>query len=105
MTDDLKPCPFCGSSGYDVKILSGMGEYWGHCFECKSSSTMQNSYEEALKSWDTRPPSQQFIEGVDEIGRLLTQIYALANHKGDEGFENIKTLTGKALALFQKGGE
>lgn len=69
MSEELKPCPFCGST--DIDILAYEEEYHtrrvANCINCGASGSVSDSVEEAIESWNARP-----IENVKdkEIVRL-----------------------------------
>jgi hypothetical protein len=64
MTDDLKPCPFCGSgiartignAGFSGVELMGAGTdrpyVW--CGTCGSAGSFENSVDKAIAAWNTR---------------------------------------------------
>lgn len=55
MSDELKPCPFCGSS-HIRNIENGMGQNLTGCNSCGSRITYQiEDLELAAKVWNTRP--------------------------------------------------
>lgn len=58
MTEELKPCPFCGGSDSDCFIEDGTGEgqYWYYvecrCCECRSG--FYDIDKDAISAWNTR---------------------------------------------------
>ena len=52
MSDQLKPCPFCGSSMCQT-YLAGESVYV-RCNMCNSTSGEKNSREAAVKAWNRR---------------------------------------------------
>lgn len=51
MTDDLKPCPFCGSQ---AKIMHGPGDDWVECMGCHCMSEMHTMESRAIEKWNRR---------------------------------------------------
>ena len=52
MSDELKKCLSCGN---DVAVISeGMGEYWGFCSVCGTSTAMCHSRKLARLAWNRR---------------------------------------------------
>ena len=55
MDEELKPCPFCGGTDFEI-----MNEVWGHailCEECGSSSGYWGSFDGAKEAWNRRRDS------------------------------------------------
>ncbi len=54
MSQDLKPCPFCGSSDVDMFQVSIM------CTPCAAEGPTANTTKEAIAAWNRRtPPAAQ----------------------------------------------
>ena len=54
MSEELKPCPFCGG---DVEIAEGMNEAWVSCSnkQCgMGASGMFSTRKKAIAAWNTR---------------------------------------------------
>jgi Lar family restriction alleviation protein len=54
MTEELKPCPFCGGSNvstYEVK-----GSYSTLCVGCGGEGPEEDSEAEAIAAWNRRSP-------------------------------------------------
>jgi Lar family restriction alleviation protein len=57
MSDNLKACPFCGSS--DVHIVKdnyGNSLWWVACYNCGAESKPHKSIAEAVEAWNRRTP-------------------------------------------------
>ncbi len=52
MTDELKPCPFCGGEA----LIDGdlLGASWVICRECGASGAQEDSDAEAIAAWNRR---------------------------------------------------
>jgi Lar family restriction alleviation protein len=61
MSEELKPCPFCGSN----IVLTGGKEYGiaVFCKNCFSDGPVEDSDAEAITAWNTRTPSEGYNEG------------------------------------------
>lgn len=55
MSEQLKPCPFCGSEAY---VLDAMNESWVVCKrdKCHASGPTRNFSGSAIKAWNGRTP-------------------------------------------------
>ena len=54
MSDELKPCPFCGEP---AALKTGMGEFWVECE--RVCQRMTNRKSEAVEHWNTRVGSEK----------------------------------------------
>lgn len=52
MSEQLKPCPFCGSK--DTEVLDAVGEYWARCRQCHANTAMGATVVEAVATWNRR---------------------------------------------------
>ena len=53
---ELKPCPFCGRSGYEIKISQDAPQY-PVFVECPCGCSLfrgMNTFEDAVKHWNRR---------------------------------------------------
>ena len=64
MTDELKPCPFCGdeSSVQTSGIKPNSYQYMVMCRSCNACKGWKNTYDEALTAWNTRHESDELPE-------------------------------------------
>lgn len=51
MTNELKPCPFCGG---DARMAYGALHKWIVCERCGASSVLRSLGGEAIESWNAR---------------------------------------------------
>lgn len=57
MTENLKPCPFCGSEA-ELRFSegeSGKRYYWIPCKKCSCCQTIFDTPQEAVSAWNSRP--------------------------------------------------
>lgn len=57
MSEELKPCPFCGSNIIDLDY--GYGEYYAQCADCKVIIYRTTS-EEVVDAWNERSENEKF---------------------------------------------
>lgn len=51
MSDELKPCPFCGG---EAMLFDAVGEMWASCKTCLASSRMHSDPIKAAAAWNAR---------------------------------------------------
>lgn len=59
MSEQLKPCPFCGSEGKvffndEACYHGGKGTYYIVCAECASRGKNGNDEQQAIEAWNRR---------------------------------------------------
>ena len=64
MTDELKPCPFCGGVA-TIETRGTTGVYWIRCFECEALTCCTDK-EHAIEAWNTR--AERTCECVEHDG-------------------------------------
>lgn len=126
MSNQLKPCPFCGAADAlwaresyspvkvlqteEVGVLKVVGEkiYQGHLVECVSCGArgpheykkpMQNM-QEAQDLWNTRPREDQLQAQVDALVEYVRAKEAIAFELGNEF--NTGTAYGDHARAYQK---
>lgn len=55
MSEDLKPCPFCGSSDTNENDQGGIA--WVGCNDCGTEGPTTDMLWEAIELWNRRNPS------------------------------------------------
>lgn len=53
MSEELKPCPFCGGKG-DYYYIMTMRKHWIGCSNCNCATDGYDTEEEAIEAWNTR---------------------------------------------------
>lgn len=71
MTEELKPCPFCGGT---ANIAKGEIEFWAYCQHCGAQTELYETEYEVAKAWNTRKIEEA---QAAEIARLLGNIEAI----------------------------
>lgn len=55
MSEELKPCPFCGGEAATKSTIYGYGErYEAYCTKCYIGLDLFESEEDAIKAWNKR---------------------------------------------------
>lgn len=75
MSEELKPCPFCGS--YDVVVDEAYASGYARCCGCGAEGRMCDSYGEAVSAWNRRTVD------VDEL--LETSDFFMPYPMGKDG--------------------
>ena len=66
MTDELKPCPFCGGT---ANIAKGRIEFWAYCPNCGARTEFYETEQEAVVAWNRRNETElvnQFLINNDK---------------------------------------
>ena len=69
MTDELKPCPFCGSTRVSIMKLSDGKNKFAICMNCKATSNAAKKVEDVKYLWNKR------AERTAKVIELATRIY------------------------------
>lgn len=55
MSEELKPCPFCGGKNlYRHKDSDGLGQTWVWCADCGASGPVKEERSHAIEAWNRR---------------------------------------------------
>lgn len=73
MTDELKPCPFCGGT---ANIAKGQIEFWVYCPHCGARTEFYETEQEAADSWNARPIEDE----KDKENKRLCEALAFYAH-------------------------
>ena len=69
MSDELKPCPFCGSSNFyseKIEFDARVG-----CGNCGAKTRLYNTDEEAIEAWNKRAQPEFTLDELDAIRRMF----------------------------------
>lgn len=72
-SNELKPCPFCGSEA--IAYITNKGFVSSYCCDCGACGPEHEQMKEAHKLWNTRPTEdrQAALEMVGDIIEALNQ--------------------------------
>lgn len=70
ISDELKPCPFCGG---DARLDSGFDSYWIECKHCGATAEGDKTHDTAIASWNKRAPVASSISD-DELEKLALKL-------------------------------
>jgi Lar family restriction alleviation protein len=61
MTEELKPCPFCGEKAVLEDTVTGIKTvlYYVSCLNCPATMEFSSSKEESAKAWNQRHSSRE----------------------------------------------
>lgn len=79
MTDELKPCPFCGKHDTGIEIDSGEDygfpvskiKYYGMCYDCEAKTDEYFTEEEAIAAWNRRAEDENKPLTWDELVKMV----------------------------------
>jgi Lar family restriction alleviation protein len=54
MTDDLKPCPFCGGKAQFMASVIATGDYYVTCTNCDATTAYARTQAGAVRAWNRR---------------------------------------------------
>jgi Lar family restriction alleviation protein len=54
MSEDLKPCPFCGSNALELQNLVGDDDFFVSCEDCGIQQIANHTSDEAVQKWNRR---------------------------------------------------
>lgn len=78
MSDEMKPCPFCGASGAtSIGVYHNENFSWAYCDACETEGpTVEGGKAEAIAAWNRRAQSEADtarIAQLEESLRFYTQ--------------------------------
>ena len=68
MSDELKPCPFCGGK---AEIISGVGFFCVSCSFCCGETNLYNTKQDAIYAWNKRAQPTFTTDQLDAIRRMF----------------------------------
>jgi Lar family restriction alleviation protein len=85
MSEELKPCPFCGYG----KILQNSGDgYFVSCMKCGSRGSKKKYYEtmsDAITAWNTRPIEDEKDREIAELKKELNEVLKMQSENYGSG--------------------
>lgn len=100
MTEELKPCPFCGGNRFEP-FHNGEHAHYFIC-ECTAESPYKNSKEEAIKAHNTRPVEDALRERVKRLEEALRSAESFIKRRAGGGETDFRE--GLLKALEEKHG-
>jgi Lar family restriction alleviation protein len=101
MSEELKPCPFCGGdASLIVKTFFGLPEedvYTVACNDCKSQSCYSDDHKETIKIWNTRPAEDALKAEVERLKAVLAEIAATLATGAEVSEDDIFTMCKDAV--------
>ena len=70
MSNELKPCPFCGST-----VGTKRKDNWVKCCDCSARGSQELDRDTAHISWNNRPIEDALKARVEELEKLLMNIH------------------------------
>ena len=75
MSDELKPCPFCGATHYQHEGTAA-GELWFSCQGCGATGPVSTNaegddYSKAQEQWNTRPIEDALFSKLETVSATL----------------------------------
>lgn len=91
---ELKPCPFCGKK---AKVSNGWtGSVWCECSDDDCPAILQDTEEDAIAAWNTRPEEDRIRrETIEECITIISQNTPMEGCDGCETrlYEKLRALT------------
>ena len=76
MTEELKPCPFCGGEAETFNPFDNIAGTWCViCCECACASGFEQTETEATEAWNTRAERTCEVDNVISWGLTTTEPY------------------------------
>ena len=80
MSNELKPCPFCGGKDLKKEVIDGIEGmiYRVSCPHCANTMpmTVDTSMEEAIRIWNTRPVEDEMYRVLDKCQSCIQHFLA-----------------------------
>ena len=70
MSDDLKPCPFCGVGASAEALVNFDGYHFVGC-ECGAEGPIADDMDEARAAWNKRPGEEALHAEIERLTGLL----------------------------------
>ena len=81
MSEELKPCPFCGSDDIDVTYtyIEGGVDYYAECTDCYCRGAWEPTPEKARAAWNSRPIEDKLQARIEAL-EWLREVEAYRQH-------------------------
>lgn len=87
MSDELKPCPFCGGEAVlNTESFSGVEVF---CIDCIIGTGTRSSIRDAINMWNTRPAEDALKAENERLKEALAQIGIAMLYSEDEKADEI----------------
>jgi Lar family restriction alleviation protein len=87
MSDDLKPCPFCGGNAkryYRADDSGWENTYWVGCTDgCGASTACYETKALAVTVWNTRIDTDDMADRIEELEAKLAKEIEISNQRGN----------------------
>ena len=68
MSDELKPCPFCGSPSVTTQARHPrISPYFVECSTCDAKGARREGHEAAIAAWNSRPIEDKLQARIDAL--------------------------------------
>lgn len=71
MSEELKPCPFCGSNPIFLDVGENKPLYEITCLECDGAQLLGSNKDELVKEWNTRPIEEELRRQLSKISQPI----------------------------------
>lgn len=106
MSEELKPCPFCG--GKNMRIWNTSTPRVS-CDDCLANTAYGETKEEAIEQWNRRADKLEGQPTAYDVDKVVEQLENYANeemlyYKGTPYEKCIEVCMGKAIEIVKGGG-
>lgn len=112
MSEELKPCPFCG--GKNMRIWN-TSTPWVSCDDCLANTAYGETKEEAIEQWNRRadklegqPTAYDPDKVVEQLETMRMRYYLTyantGNKTNDEVWEKVSRAVDNAIEIVKGGG-
>lgn len=106
MSEELKPCPFCG--GKNMRIWN-TSRPWVSCDDCLANTAYGETKEEAIEQWNRRADKLEGQPTAYDVDKAVEQLEDYGNeethyYKNTPYEKCIEECIGKAIEIVKGGG-